>query len=144
MRILCAQSASRPTTNKCLSKCQSSALRGTFITEMYNCSEVINQWLTNSEQPHQAFQKLSKASNQAECRTMCFSGALRSTSKCFSTLIKLQNSIQEYSREYEVAFRMLYNDVFKLLKFRRCWDYETCHQDHSSALGVRHSRIDNI
>jgi len=52
--------------------------------------------------------------------------------------------MQEYSREYEVVFRMLENDAIKLLKFRSNWDYDTHLQDNSGAPGARVSRSNNI
>jgi hypothetical protein len=59
-------------------------------------------------------------------------------------LLKLRNRIQEYSKEYEVGFRMLQNHAFELVKFWSCWDYDTCRQDYAGAPGARLSGIENI
>jgi len=45
------------------------------------------------------------------------------------SILKKQNRIPEYSKEYEVVFRMLYNQAFKLVKWHCCGDYETHLQD---------------
>jgi len=47
------------------------------ISEMYNSLEVITQRLSCSEQPHRSFQRFPEAAEQAQCNTMCLTGALR-------------------------------------------------------------------
>ena len=78
-----------------------------FISKMLNDSNVITERLNYSQQPPWSFHNLPGAPKQAECTTICFSGALRRTFRCSSTLLKLRNRIQEYSKKYEVIFRML-------------------------------------
>jgi hypothetical protein len=47
---------------------------------MLNGSEVITQLISCSEQLHESFQKLLEAPEQAECKTMSLSGALKALS----------------------------------------------------------------
>jgi hypothetical protein len=112
--------------------------------KMLNCLKVITKQLSDSEQPYQSFRKLPEAHEQAQWKTICFPGALSGTFRIYSTLLKLRNRIQEYSTEYEVVFRMLYNLSFKLVQFGSYCDYNTRHEEHSRAPGARLSRSENI
>jgi hypothetical protein len=51
--------------------------RYTFISNMYNGSEVITEPLSYSKQQHWSFQKLQDAPEQAEWKMMYCSGAVR-------------------------------------------------------------------
>jgi len=51
--------------------------RETYLSKMYNGLEVITQRLGYSEQQYRSFEKPQEAPEQAECKKLCFSCALR-------------------------------------------------------------------